>query len=286
MDTARILIVDDDEAVLEALPAALELRLEGLAIDTVGSGTAALQKVETTDYDTIICDVKLPGLDGLALMKRIKSLCPHTPTLLITGHGDYDLGIEALKAGAYAFVTKPIDRNYFIAWVQRALQLRQLSRQVEEQERMLRRQAQDLEQIVQERTAALTELQQRLSRVIDASEAGSYQYSVHTGRKLVDERWARNLGYEPSELPPTAELLEWWEARLHPEDRAEAMRANQEVVEGLTEEYRLDYRIRNKAGEWQWLRSINIAVERDGQGKATLVGGLSFDITHRKPRAA
>ena len=56
----------------------------------------------------------MPGMDGLELLAEIKQICPDTPTILITGHGDHDLAVEALRAGAQDYVTKPIDREYFV----------------------------------------------------------------------------------------------------------------------------------------------------------------------------
>src|SRR6185312_9331024 len=69
----------------------------------------------TTDYDAIVSDIKMPGMDGLALLQEIRELRPTTPTLMITGHGERDLAVQALRGGAYDFVQKPIDRDYFVA---------------------------------------------------------------------------------------------------------------------------------------------------------------------------
>ncbi|HEV2296457.1 MAG TPA: SpoIIE family protein phosphatase [Tepidisphaeraceae bacterium] len=132
MFTSRVLIVDDDAALLEALPDALRLRMSEVAIDTCDSATCALDFISRTDYDAIISDIKMPGMDGLALLGEVKTRCPETPTLLITGHGEHDLAVQALRGGAYDFIQKPIDRDYFVASLRRAIRTRQLSRQVEE----------------------------------------------------------------------------------------------------------------------------------------------------------
>ena len=132
MSTPRVLIVDDDVALLEALPEALRLRMDGVIVDTCDSGSAALDRIAATDYDAIISDIKMPGIDGLALLAKIRVLRPDTPTLLITGHGEHDLAVQALRGGAYDFIQKPIDREYFVASLRRAVQMRQLTRQVKE----------------------------------------------------------------------------------------------------------------------------------------------------------
>jgi two-component system sensor histidine kinase/response regulator len=150
-----VLIVDDDAALLQALPLMLTLRLPNVEVDTADSAMAALQKVEQCAYDTIVTDIKMPGMDGLTLLSRLKEVCPDIPTLLITGHGEHDLTIQALRRGAYDFIQKPIDREYFVAALQRAIQSYHLHKQVQEQQQALEEYARSLEAKVQERTQEL-----------------------------------------------------------------------------------------------------------------------------------
>src|SRR5258708_21281841 len=110
--TAQILLVDDDVALLQALPQALSLRLDGVGVDTCDSAPEALKQIQEHEYGAIVSDIKMPGMDGLALLAKIQALRPETPTLLITGHGEHDLAIQALLGGAYDFIQNPTDRNY------------------------------------------------------------------------------------------------------------------------------------------------------------------------------
>jgi signal transduction histidine kinase len=162
----RILIVDDDAALLEALPQALSLRLPGVQVVTSGSAAEALERIQRYDYDVIVSDIKMPGMDGLELLARIKELRPETPALLITGHGEYELTIQALRGGAYDFIQKPIDRDYFIAALHRAIQTHQLRRQVAEQQLALELHARSLEHLVQQRTHELVEANATKDKVI------------------------------------------------------------------------------------------------------------------------
>ena len=147
MSAPRILLVDDDAALLEALPEALSLRMNGIVIDTSETALDAIERIREIDYDAIVSDVKLPGMDGLALLRKIKQLRPGTPTLLITGHGERDLAVQALRGGAYDFVQKPIDRDYFVASLERAIQMRELERHVEQQQLELERHARVLQHV-------------------------------------------------------------------------------------------------------------------------------------------
>src|SRR5205807_2469283 len=121
-EQARVLIVDDDPALLQALPQALRLRMSGLTVETADSAAAALDRIAARDYDVIVTDIKMPGMDGLALLAEIRTRWPDTPTLMITGHGEHDLVVDALRGGAYDFIQKPIDRDYFVASLVRATQ--------------------------------------------------------------------------------------------------------------------------------------------------------------------
>jgi signal transduction histidine kinase len=150
-----VLIVDDDAALLQALPQALALRLKEVKVDTSDSAIEGLQRIQQYDYDAIVSDIKMPGMDGLALLSKVQELRPETPTLLITGHGEHNLAVQALRGGAYDFIQKPIDRDYFVAALKRAIQMRQMRRQIQEQQRALELHARSLEEQVHQRTLEL-----------------------------------------------------------------------------------------------------------------------------------
>ncbi len=153
----RLLIVDDDVALLQALPRTVSLRMPDAFVETCNSAQAALQKLHTQRYDAIVSDIKMPDIDGLALLEQIKKVQPDTPTLLITGHGEHDLAIRALRGGAYDYILKPVERDSFIAALLRAIQTCRLHRKVEEQQQALELHARSLELTVQQRTQELVE---------------------------------------------------------------------------------------------------------------------------------
>lgn len=117
-----ILIVDDDPALLEALTSLISLRLDNIHLHTAALPEDALRLVAAHDYDVVLSDIKLPGMNGLELLRHIRSMRPTTPVVMMTGHGDATLRREALKAGAVAFLEKPFDRNFVISQLQDALE--------------------------------------------------------------------------------------------------------------------------------------------------------------------
>ncbi len=169
--TARVLIVDDDPALLEALPGMLRLRMPDVAVETRDSAAAALERIVAVDYDAIVTDIKMPGMDGLGLLAQIRVLRPDTPTLFITGHGEHDLAVQSLRGGAYDYVQKPVDRDYLMATLGRAIQVRQLRRQVMAQQEALERHAQELETIVAIRTRELRETAERVRALTEVATA-------------------------------------------------------------------------------------------------------------------
>src|SRR2546427_289527 len=156
-EEARVLIVDDDPALLQALPEALRLRMSGVTVDTADSAVAALERIIARDYDAIVTDIKIPGMDGLELLAEIRTHRPDTPTLMITGYGEHDLVVQALRAGAYDFIRKPIDRDYFVASLRRAMDKRALSRRVKGEQLAVEGHLSELEAIVEERARELRE---------------------------------------------------------------------------------------------------------------------------------
>ena len=155
MSESRILIVDDDPALLTALSGALKLRMPELMVETCDSALIAVRKISQSEYDAVVSDIKMPGMDGLALLKEIRALRPELPTLLITGHGQHDLAVQALRGGAFDFIQKPIDRDYVVAALTRAIQMRKMSQQLQEQQKELANHAARLEQAVLDRTEEL-----------------------------------------------------------------------------------------------------------------------------------
>jgi len=104
---AKVLLVDDEQDFLETLSSRLEMR--GLKVSAVTSGEQAISEAKQQDYDAIIVDLSMPGIDGLETLKRIKADNPTAEIIMLTGHASIQSGVEAMKLGAGDFLQKPVE---------------------------------------------------------------------------------------------------------------------------------------------------------------------------------
>src|SRR5210317_1692896 len=121
---ASVLLVDDEEQFLDALSQRLETR--GLKVATVTSGEDAVNQVEDHNFDAIIVDLAMPGIDGIETLKRIKKKRPDLEIIMLTGHATVKSGIEAMKLGADDFLEKPVDLNVLLEKIGEAKNKRML----------------------------------------------------------------------------------------------------------------------------------------------------------------
>jgi two-component system nitrogen regulation response regulator NtrX len=120
----RVLIVDDEAGVRSALSGVL--RDEGYAVDAVESGEACLERVGRAAYDVLIVDIWLPGMDGLATLSRLRERRVDAPVVMISGHGNIESAVRAIKLGAFDFVEKPLSLEKTVLVVANAVRQRRL----------------------------------------------------------------------------------------------------------------------------------------------------------------
>jgi DNA-binding NtrC family response regulator len=115
---AKVLLVDD-EPVFTANMAKL-LTNRGYKVTAVNSGDAAIRTLQDQDFDVVVLDLMMPGMDGITTLKQIKQLGLFTETLILTGHGSIDTALEAIKLGAYDYLTKPCEIGELVAKIEGA----------------------------------------------------------------------------------------------------------------------------------------------------------------------
>ncbi len=116
---AKILIVDDEVPIRRTLRDILEF--EGYDVDEASDGLECVAKVQKEKYDVIITDIKMPRMDGIEALERLQILSPETPVIMVSGHGTIDTAVEAVKKGAFDFISKPPDLNRMLITVRNAL---------------------------------------------------------------------------------------------------------------------------------------------------------------------
>jgi len=134
MKGSKILLVDDEVVFTTNMGKLLTNR--GYKVTAANSGDAAIQALEKENFDVVVLDLKMPGMDGLATLKEIKKLGLFTETLILTGHGSIDTALEAIKLGAYDYLTKPCEIDDLMGKIEGAWQKKEGAEKKEMKEKM------------------------------------------------------------------------------------------------------------------------------------------------------
>ncbi|MEP7321394.1 MAG: sigma-54 dependent transcriptional regulator [Saprospiraceae bacterium] len=116
---AKILIADDERSIRRTLKEILEF--EKFIVDEAGDGLECLSKIKQNEYDVLLLDIKMPNLDGLETLERIQQLNPDLPVIMISGHANIDTAVDAVKKGAFDFISKPPDLNRMLITIRNAM---------------------------------------------------------------------------------------------------------------------------------------------------------------------
>jgi putative nucleotidyltransferase with HDIG domain len=230
----RILIVDDEVEICSVL--AKRLTKEGYTCVTANNGREALTQFYKDNFSLIISDIKMPEMDGMELLNRVKGLNPDVTVVIMTAYPEIDKAVEAAHLGAYDFVIKPIDLDLVVLAIKNALEKKSLEEEIELYHN-------NLERLVSERTAKLQEAQRILKKayldsvkvLVGVIEAKDPFTRGHSDRvKQLSLRIASSLGFTDDRL----ESLEYG-ALLHDIGKIGIKDEVLQKVEALTfEEYR------------------------------------------------
>lgn len=178
MSNKSILLVDDEEIILTSIGWVLEK--DNFKVTTATNGQEAINNLQARQYDLVITDLMMPGIDGITVLKQAKDLYPDIGVIILTGYGDVSSAVKTLKLGADDYLQKPCDNNELIYKAKRSFekqdlltklreQNKQLKREITERkiiERQLQEAQTNLEQQVEERTAELTYTVDELKTVL------------------------------------------------------------------------------------------------------------------------
>jgi len=196
----RILIVDDEELICRLL--AQRLTSEGYACVTANNGREALSHFYKDTFSLIISDIRMPEMDGIELLKRVKDLNPNMMVIMVTAYPELDMAVEAMRLGAYDFIIKPADLDLILLSVRKALEKRRLEEELEAYHK-------HLEGLVEERTAGLRQAYRVLKKAhldsvkvlaqaIDAKDPYTRGHSDRVRRMSL--RIAGHLGFSEERL--------------------------------------------------------------------------------------
>jgi DNA-binding NtrC family response regulator len=177
----KLLIVDDEKVIRQTLRDILEY--EGYQIEEAEDGQAAIDMIKATNYDAVLCDIKMPKVDGIEVLEKSQEINPDIPFIMISGHGTIDIAVEATKKGAYAFITKPPDLNQLLLQVRNALDKKNLVHET----KALKRKISKTKDILGE-SPVINEIKETIEKVAPTDARVLITGENGTGKELV-ARW-------------------------------------------------------------------------------------------------
>lgn len=178
---ANVLIIDDEKAIRKTLSEILSY--EGYKIDEAGDGEEALKKFTEKAYDVVLCDIKMPKMDGIEFLEKSKEVNADVPVIMISGHGNIDTAVEAVKKGAFDYISKPPDLNRLLITLRNALDKQTLVTET----KVLKRRVSKVQEIVGE-SAAIKKIKETIEKVAPTDARILITGENGSGKELV-ARW-------------------------------------------------------------------------------------------------
>ena len=123
---SKILVIEDEAAIRRVLVKILNEENEAYEIEEAPDGAAGMQKIRQSDYDLVLCDIKMPKMDGVEVLQEARKEKPEIPFIMISGHGDLDTAVQTMRLGAFDYISKPPDLNRLLTTVRNALDRKEL----------------------------------------------------------------------------------------------------------------------------------------------------------------
>jgi DNA-binding NtrC family response regulator len=123
---AKILIIEDEAAIRRVLVKILSEENSAYQVTQAEDGLEGIEKIRDEDFDLVLCDIKMPKMDGVEVLQAAKKIKPETPMVMISGHGDLDTAVQTMRLGAFDYISKPPDLNRLLNTVRIALNSKEL----------------------------------------------------------------------------------------------------------------------------------------------------------------
>ncbi|HVG15369.1 MAG TPA: sigma-54 dependent transcriptional regulator [Chitinophagaceae bacterium] len=178
---ASILIIDDEKAIRKTLSEILTF--ENYKVDEASDGEEGLKKFKEKAFDVVLCDIKMPKIDGLEFLQKAVEANPDVPIIMISGHGNIETAVEAVKKGAYDFIQKPPDLNRLLITIRNAMERNSLVTET----KVLRRRANKVQEMIGESTG-ITKIKETIEKVAPTDARLLVTGDNGVGKELV-ARW-------------------------------------------------------------------------------------------------
>lgn len=178
---ATILIIDDERAIRKTLTEILGF--EGYKVDEAADGEEGLKKFQATTYDVVLCDIKMPKLDGLEFLSKATEINPDVPVIMISGHGNIETAVEAVKKGAYDYISKPPDLNRLLVTIRNAMDRNRLVKEA----KTLKRKVSKVQEMIGD-SEAINKIKETIEKVAPTEARVMITGENGSGKELV-ARW-------------------------------------------------------------------------------------------------
>ena len=177
---ARIIIIEDEISIRNVLKSILIEENKNYIIDEASNGEEGVKKISSNNYDLALCDIKMPKLDGLEVLKKSKDLDYHLPFIMISGHGDLDTAVECIKNGAYDYIGKPPDLNRLLTTIRNGLNNKNLN----QENKILKKKIKQKYQMIGE-SQELKKIEEMINKVAPTNSRVLITGENGTGKELV-----------------------------------------------------------------------------------------------------
>lgn len=176
----KILIIEDESAIRRVLVKILSEENDTYMVDEAEDGLAGIEKIKKDDFDLVLCDIKMPKMDGVEVLEAIKKIKPETPVVMISGHGDLDTAVNTMRLGAFDYISKPPDLNRLLNTVRIALDRKEL---VVENKRLKKKVSKNYEMIGE--SDAIENIKEMIDKVAPTDARVLITGPNGTGKELV-----------------------------------------------------------------------------------------------------
>lgn len=180
MPAGNVLIIDDEKSIRNVLKDILSV--EGYKVDEAADGEEGLKKI-TGNYDVVLCDIKMPKVDGIEFLEKAADISPELPVIMISGHGSIDTAVEAVKKGAFDYISKPPDLNRLLITIRNATDRNKLSKET----KTLRRKVAKVQDMIGE-SDAIKKIKDTIEKVAPTDARVLVTGENGSGKELV-ARW-------------------------------------------------------------------------------------------------